>query len=396
MPKKNQKPRTLTGYGEGTIFYSNSKGKWMGQINVGKGEDGKIKRKSVTGETPEEVKQKLKQIEFDIYTGTFVNEATITFEQLEKQILEDRFALNEFQQQTYYRHLETLKMLKSISKIPLQQINYSMIKQLMIESVDKYSDSTIRKQFLMLNQCFNEAVKRKIIKENPMKDMKRPKSRKKTRKIRGFTIDEELRFIEALEKENPLYKNQMLISLFTGMRMGEVNALKYDDVNTTFNVITIDETISNGRQGFAFINNTAKTDAGNRTIPINKIVKPIIDKVLADYKETPDRLLFHSSNGTIVTTGLVHSHFKQILKKYNIVDPMVKGDITLHSLRHTYATRSIESGMQAKVLQKLLGHTDISVTLDTYSDVFDSFQSENIERADDYMMEKGFGKILSA
>ena len=118
--------------------------------------------------------------------------------------------------------------------------------------------------------------------------------------------------------------------------------------------------------------------------------------MLADYKETPDRLLFHSSNGTIVTTGLVHSHFKQILKKYNIVDPMVKGDITLHSLRHTYATRSIESGMQAKVLQKLLGHTDISVTLDTYSDVFDSFQSENIERADDYMMEKGFGKILSA
>lgn len=58
----------------------------------------------------------------------------------------------------------------------------------------------------------------------------------------------------------------MLISLFTGMRIGEVNALKYDDVNTIFNVITIDETISNGRQGFAFINNTAKTDAGNRRL----------------------------------------------------------------------------------------------------------------------------------
>lgn len=162
MPNKTQKSRTLTRYGEGTIFYSNSKGKWMGQINVGKGENGKIKRKSVTGKTPEEVKQKLKQIEFDIYTGTFINEATITFKQIEKQILKDRFALNKFQQQTYYRHLETLKMLKSISKIPLQQINYSMIKQLMIESVDKYSDSTIRKQFLMLNQCFNELLKERL------------------------------------------------------------------------------------------------------------------------------------------------------------------------------------------------------------------------------------------
>ncbi len=140
----------------------------MGQINVGKCEDGKIKRKSVTGNSPDEVKQKLKQIEYEIYPGSFIDESTITFEQLEKQILDDRFALNEFQEQTCFRHLETLKMLKSINNIPLQEINYSMLKQLMINSVNRYSDSSIRKMFLMLNQCFNEAVKRKIINENPM------------------------------------------------------------------------------------------------------------------------------------------------------------------------------------------------------------------------------------
>ncbi len=113
--------------------------------------------------------------------------------------------------------------------------------------------------------------------------MKRPKLRKKSRKVRGFTIDEVLRFIEALMKEDSPYKNQM-----------------------------------------------------------------------------------------------------------------VKGDLSLHSLLHTYATRSIESGMQVKVLQKLLGHTDISVTLDTYSEVFDSFQTEDILRADKYMKEKGFGIYLTA
>lgn len=58
MPKKKQNLRSRTGYGEGTIFYSNVKEKWMGQINVGKGEDGKIKRKSVTGNSPDEVNQK--------------------------------------------------------------------------------------------------------------------------------------------------------------------------------------------------------------------------------------------------------------------------------------------------------------------------------------------------
>ena len=68
-------------------------------------------------------------------------------------------------------------MLSSINQIPLQKINYSMLKQLLISMVN-YSDSTIKKSYMMLNQCFREAQKRKIITENPMEDLKRPKSRK--------------------------------------------------------------------------------------------------------------------------------------------------------------------------------------------------------------------------
>ena len=66
-----------------------------------------------------------------------------------------------------------------------------------------------------------------------------------------------------------------------------------------------------------------------------------------------------------------------------------KGDISLHSLRHTYATRCIESGMPPKVLQKLMGHSDIKVTLDTYADVFDNFQSESVAQADSYLNQVG-------
>lgn len=118
-------------YGDGTIFYSNRKGKWMGQINIGRDENGKIKRKSVYGDTQQEVKEKLNQIKFKIYSGTFVDTSQITFEQLMKQIIEDKYALKEIQEQTYIRHLETLEMLGSINQIPLQKINYSMLKQLL-------------------------------------------------------------------------------------------------------------------------------------------------------------------------------------------------------------------------------------------------------------------------
>lgn len=97
--------KSKANHGDGTIFYSNSKVKWIGQINTGRDENGKIKRKSVYGDTQQEVKGKLNQIKFKIYSGTFVDTSQITFEQLMKQIIEDKYALNEIQEQTYIRHL---------------------------------------------------------------------------------------------------------------------------------------------------------------------------------------------------------------------------------------------------------------------------------------------------
>lgn len=76
------------------------------------------------------------------------------------------------------------------------------------------------------------------------------------------------------------------------------------------------------------------------------------------------------------------------MKKYNIIDETIEGKVDLHSLRHTYATRCIESGMPPKVLQKLLGHTDISVTLNTYCTAFDEYTGVNIEAANNYMKEQ--------
>ncbi|HAQ64139.1 MAG TPA: hypothetical protein DCR23_06730 [Ruminococcaceae bacterium] len=356
----------------------------MAQINVGKDENGKVIRKSVTAETQEEVKAKLDELKLSIYTGKFVNANTITFSQLIKQIYDEKLAMNEIQPQTYYRTMETVKLCKEINDIPVQKIDSTAIKQLLLSKVD-YANSTIKKMYIILNQCFKEALKRKIITDNPMLDVRKPKSTKKTKKIRALTLDEQKKLVEVIRNENVRYAEQMLISMFTGMRMGEINALSVNDLNTNFNFINIDKTISKGEHGEAFVNDTAKTENGNRQIPINETVRPVIEKVISEYKATDDNVLFHTSAGTLIATSVVNTEFRRIVNKYNIQDKTVKGDLSLHSLRHTYATRCIESGMPPKVLQHLMGHSDIKVTLDTYADVFDNFQSISVEQADSYL-----------
>ncbi len=99
------------------------------------------------------------ELKLSIYTGKFVNANTITFSQLVKQIYDEKLAMNEIQPQTYYRTMETVKLCKEINDIPVQKIDSTAIKQLLLSKVD-YANSTIKKMYIILNQCFKEALKR--------------------------------------------------------------------------------------------------------------------------------------------------------------------------------------------------------------------------------------------
>lgn len=388
MARKSKSTKVATPYGEGTVFYSNSTQRWMGQVVVGRDMNGKPKRKTVYGKDAAEVKEKLQQIKVDMYTGDFVDYSNITFAQLEKRFLDNQLSLNKFKEQTYYRHLETLKMIGEFGDHELQKINEVMCMTFLSTLVDRYSNSTIKKIYRMMNQCFKEAVKKKVIKENPMVDLERPKSKKPDRKVRALTVEEEKKLIEAIEIEKPYYGPQMLLSMYMGIRMGEVNALTIRDFNRKTNTISIDKTISKGKTR-VFVNPIPKSVNGIRDLPINTAAKPVVDEILSNVKLRKDGRVFVTKRNTLVSTTTVNDSFKALLEKYDIVDKSVRGDITLHSLRHTYATRCIESGMPPKVLQKLMGHHDISITLDVYSDVFDRFSDETIRQADEYMAKIG-------
>lgn len=334
------------------------------------------------------IKQKLKQIEIGIYTGNFVDKSNITIYQLAKQILDDDYNANLIKENTYYRHIETLRRLKEIYNTPLQRASEMQIKAFLLKE-QSYSQSTINKDYRLLNRTFKEAIKKGIITKSPMEDIKKPKTAQKQEKTRALTIEEQNKLIYVLLNEDVKYSHQLLVSMFTGMRMGEVNALDKPSINLNFNRINVNKTITRGEKGQAIMGDTAKTEAGTRNIPITADVLQIIKEVMLIIGS--NELLFTKNNDgkTLLNTSEVNSAFQRLLKKYDIVDSSIKGRVTVHSLRHTYATRCIESGMQPNTLKKLLGHEDIQTTLNTYCDVFERLQNDNVKQYENYMADLG-------
>ena len=166
--------------------------------------------------------------------------------------------------------------------------------------------------------------------------------------------------------------------------MGEINALTVSDINFSNNTINIVRTISKDSNDRPIIGATTKTYAGLRTLhPTAEIMQLIKQRIKTI---TPDALLFTDKNGRLITTNQVNMEFKRFCKAHNIG----KGyDVNQHMLRHTFATRAIESGMPAPVLQKILGHTDIKTTINTYCDVFTEYEQKHINAQTEYLKQNG-------
>ena len=199
--------------GDGSIYFSDARNKWVGQITLGYDENGNRKRKTVYGSTKTEIKQKLKQIEIGIFTGDFVDKSHITIYQLAKQLLDDDYNSNQIKENTYYRHLETLRRLKDIYNTPLQKANEMQLKAFLLKE-QKYSQSTINKDFILLKRTFKDAIKKGIINKSPIDNIKKPKSAQKQIKTRALTIEEQNKLINILLTKDVKYSYQLLLFYF--------------------------------------------------------------------------------------------------------------------------------------------------------------------------------------
>lgn len=340
------------------------------------------KTKSFTSE--QEAKAFLNTIQCQKGNDIYIKNNGIPLNQLMRAIAKRKLDMNVIKEIQYNRILSAIKKLETetFTKKNIEDITSDEI-QTYLNSLKNYSQSTISKEKDQFAQAFKYALNKGYILQNPMIDVIEPKSEKPPKIVRALEIDEQqmlTNYLMNIPIENEPYKVAYLIQMYLGLRIGEALALKTSDINLERNLIHISKTLTFDKNHKLIMGEFPKTFAGIRDVPIPRFIREEIINQMRLAENHKENLLFVNSQGNYADPKNANKFLKSTLKKVNI------NDITTHSLRHTYGTRCIEAGMRAVALQRLMGHSDISVTMNTYVSVFNKYKEAELEKLNDYYL----------
>ena len=379
------KKKRRRGNGEGTIFEDKKNKRWIGQYISGISSEGKAIRKSVYGKTQKEVLNKLNEIKYKMNNDMYVEKNGIELVKIMEDIREEKLASNTISGGQYARLKWTINKIKNskIGNMKIQDITKDDIQEF-LNSVKDLSDSYIKKLYEQFLQAYRMAEIKKYISYNPMYEVIKPKSNKQTKVVEALDIDVQKSVTEYLNKisiEDEPYKNIFLIQMYMGLRIGEVLALSKESIDLENKVLYVKRTLTNDKEFAIILGNKTKTYSGNRILPIPEFLVPIFEEQLKYTNENLHNLIF-TNNDSYIRTSAINKEIKRIFKEELNVNSK---NISTHCLRHTYGTRCIEAGMTAVVLQRLMGHKDVTVTLNTYTSVFNKFKEDELEKVNKYL-----------
>ena len=281
-----------------------------------------------------------------------------------KELLElwlERYMKHTIKIRTYnrYKSICELHLIKDLGDYELDELKPNVLQDFLLKKIDDhYSTNTIKGIVSVLKQALRLAITLEFVDKEYCSNLKMPSSEEK--EISVFTKKEQ-QVIESFclnhKKRNYI---GIVICLYTGIRLGELLALTWDDIDFNSNLLTINKTSYSAKVDgkTQIIVDKPKTKKSNRVIPLpNQLVKLL--KIIK--KESNSKYVITTRNSGIVGNRSYQRTFKFILKKVNVPYR------NFHSLRHTFATNAIELGMDVKTLAEILGHTNAMITLNRYS-----------------------------
>ena len=245
------------------------------------------------------------------------------------------------------------------------------------------SASSIRRLHGVLHLAMDAAVRARLIPQNPTQGVTLPKKETAPRKILNDAQLE--RFMEEIRKD-PIWSDFFYTELTTGLRKGEICGLMWSDFDEAHGTLSIRRTV-HAQKGGRLTTGETKTGTGKRTITLPpSTAKLLAERKARSYSEWifPDPL--RPERPTRPNAAYVR--MKELLKKAGLPS------IRFHDLRHTFATHALASGVDAKTLSCILGHTKASFTLDTYAHVTGDMQRQAAQVMDTFMTDI-FGKELA-
>ena len=346
----------------GENIYKRKDKRWEGRYPVGKKPNGKTKYRSVYGKTLKEVREKLYplKLKYQIIQQTQGN-ACLSLQEWSDLWLKD--VQLDVKPSTYanYEHKLSHYVLSVIGNYALNELNETVGIELLDSLKERgLKPSTIQVVFRITNQCINHAIRKEMLKTNPFASVKLPKVIQT--KDQALTKKEQKTLEKVADAEPSGQGLPVLLALHAGLRIGEASALAWQDIDFDKNLIHIKSTYQRilgvwDNKKTALVYSSSKTTSSTRLIPMSQTLK----KALMKHKAQSNGPFVLSEKETPSEPRLITYHFHKLRKKAGLEH------VHYHQLRHTFATRCMETNADITSLSSLMGHSSVKLTLDTYT-----------------------------
>lgn len=363
---------------KGENIYKRKDGRWEGRYMKGVAAGGKTIYGSCYGKTYREAKEKLERCKLQVLTGKRKNKASAF--RLFGSYCDEWLAVNKsaIKESTAAKYTVALNnhIKPYFGEYSPQLITTEMTADFVDELLTnkKLSPKTAKDIAIIL-----KSILKYISKQNSgiaLIDVAMPKYTPK--EIRVLSQEEQRKFLKYLISNMDIYKFGVLFSLMTGLRIGEVCALRVSDVSLTERVVTVRETMQRIKNldgdgaKTKIVFTSPKSDTSARVVPLTNTAYALCKEKVVN--AAPNAFLLTGSETKFIEPRILQSRIKKYGKDCGI------DDLHFHVLRHTFATRCVEVGFEIKTLSEVLGHSSPRITLERYVHSSIDFKRENMAK----------------